>query len=155
MNNKQPPGKAEGLPETGGSLCESIDTPPLAQEGSGAISPAVNHAAANERESKEPSSIASKSCSKSGNESLRPNCYECKHRSALFYSAHSKCSHPIVAENELVMVAYGHRITLEDASKRRRRLVKGNQHGINNGWFCWPIDFDPVWLEECLLFEPK
>jgi hypothetical protein len=27
--------------------------------------------------------------------------------------------------------------------------VKGNEHGIKNGWFCWPFNFDPVWLEAC------
>jgi hypothetical protein len=28
-------------------------------------------------------------------------------------------------------------------------------HGICNGWFIWPINFDPVWLENCDGFESK
>ena len=27
--------------------------------------------------------------------------------------------------------------------------VFGNAHGIKSGWFSWPIDFDPCWLEKC------
>ena len=27
--------------------------------------------------------------------------------------------------------------------------VKGNPIGIKGGWFKWPFNFDPVWLESC------
>jgi len=27
--------------------------------------------------------------------------------------------------------------------------IKGNPHGIRNGWFNWPWNFDPTWLERC------
>lgn len=30
-----------------------------------------------------------------------------------------------------------------------------NGHGIRNGWCDWPLQFDPIWVEECLLYEPK
>lgn len=33
--------------------------------------------------------------------------------------------------------------------------VKGNPHGIKNGWFNWPWNFDPTWLETCDGFEAK
>jgi hypothetical protein len=33
--------------------------------------------------------------------------------------------------------------------------VKANPHGVANGWFLWPMNFDPVWLEDCELFEKK
>jgi len=33
--------------------------------------------------------------------------------------------------------------------------VKGHPHGIKNGWFIWPFNFDPVWLENCDGFTPK
>jgi hypothetical protein len=33
--------------------------------------------------------------------------------------------------------------------------VVGNKHGIANGWFNHPFDFDPTWLEECSGFEKK
>jgi hypothetical protein len=28
-------------------------------------------------------------------------------------------------------------------------------HGIKNGWCDWPMQFDPIWVKECLLYEPK
>ncbi len=27
--------------------------------------------------------------------------------------------------------------------------IRANDHGIRNGWFVWPVNFDPVWLEHC------
>jgi hypothetical protein len=40
--------------------------------------------------------------------------------------------------------------------KAQRALsVYGNPHGIKNGWFAWPFNFDPVWLESCNGFEEK
>ena len=34
--------------------------------------------------------------------------------------------------------------------------VKGNRHGIRNGWFLYPMNYDPVWMEnECRNFEEK
>ena len=34
--------------------------------------------------------------------------------------------------------------------------MKGNPHGIRNGWFYYPILFDPVWKEkDCSNFEEK
>ena len=59
-----------------------------------------------------------------------PDCYKCIHRHLLIGDAHSAC----------------------DALKAK---VKGDRHGIKNGWFFWPINFDPVWLESCNSFETK
>jgi hypothetical protein len=33
--------------------------------------------------------------------------------------------------------------------------IKGNAHGIRRGWFMWPANFDPVWLDSCNGFTPK
>lgn len=33
--------------------------------------------------------------------------------------------------------------------------VVGNPHGVRNGWFMHPMNFDPVWLESCSGFTPK
>ena len=33
--------------------------------------------------------------------------------------------------------------------------VKGDSHGIKSGWFNHPLNFDPVWLDECDGFTPK
>ena len=33
--------------------------------------------------------------------------------------------------------------------------IKGSAHGIQMGWFNWPYNFDPMWLEACSGFEEK
>ncbi len=60
----------------------------------------------------------------------KPNCYQCKHRFPIPGDAHSRCANP-------------------DAQ------VRGNDHGITHGWFCWPVNFDPVWLVSCDGFAPQ
>ena len=33
--------------------------------------------------------------------------------------------------------------------------VTANPIGVRGGWFTWPYDFDPGWLESCDGFEAK
>jgi len=38
--------------------------------------------------------------------------------------------------------------------KNSKKLnIKGNSHGIASGWFNFPYNFDPVWLENCDGYE--
>jgi hypothetical protein len=74
---------------------------------------------------------------------MKPNCYECKYRSSLPGDCHSAFTHPNVFT---LMVSAISGLCLSP--------VVGNQHGIDNGWFYWPVNFDPIWLESCALFEP-
>lgn len=53
-----------------------------------------------------------------------PNCYKCVHRGELPGSCHSRCNN-IEAK------------------------VTADAHGVRSGWFMWPLNFDPVWLESC------
>lgn len=32
--------------------------------------------------------------------------------------------------------------------------VRAEPHGIANGWFLYPVNFDPIWLIECTGFAP-
>ncbi len=35
-------------------------------------------------------------------------------------------------------------------------LMTGNAHGIRNGWFWYPLIFDPIWMEkECSNYKKK
>lgn len=61
----------------------------------------------------------------------KPNCYECVHRGEVPGSCHSSCK------------------------RTKPTKVKGNEHGIKSGWFNYPFNFDPVWLEKCDGFEGK
>jgi hypothetical protein len=33
--------------------------------------------------------------------------------------------------------------------------VTAAEQGIQGGWFVWPVNFDPVWLESCDGFTPR
>jgi len=57
-----------------------------------------------------------------------PNCYECIHRLPILGDAHSRCNN------------HGAKVT-------------GNPTGIRRGWFIWPLNYDPTWLESCDAFS--
>ena len=56
-----------------------------------------------------------------------PDCYKCKHKRNIQGNTHKRCGHPNVD-------------TLH---------IKGDPMGIRGGWFSWPGDFDPIWLDAC------
>lgn len=89
---------------------------------------------------------------------FRGKCYACKHMSELPHNAHIACLHPIVHE-AVTNNALEHFIEWMDnkmmVSVAERMGVTGSQHGIDNMWFRWPVNFDPIWLESCNHFEPK
>jgi len=80
----------------------------------------------------------------------KPDCYKCKYRGEVAGSAHICCKHPKCSGagngliGLLVALSGGHAPQLKTELK-----VKGNEQGIRSGWFCHPLNFDPVWLEEC------
>lgn len=60
----------------------------------------------------------------------KPDCYKCVHRLEVPGSAHSRCN-------------------------KHEAKVTGNSHGRRMGWFSWPFNFDPVWLQSCDSFSDK
>ena len=94
-------------------------------------------------------------------EMSKPNCYECKHRGEVAGSAHSKCAHPAfraalddpMAQLFGILASVG-RVPPMQAKSTAVKVV-GKPHGIKNGWFNHPFDFDPIWLESCDGFTPK
>ena len=59
----------------------------------------------------------------------RSKCYDCAHMREVAGNAHIKCVKPDVQ-------------------------MTGQQHGIRNGWFMYPLLFDPTWMtKECVNFE--
>jgi hypothetical protein len=85
-----------------------------------------------------------------GDDMKRPGCYECKYEGHAVYSAHCRCQHPMVAGQ-----SYGAVGMAAFLCGMEPLGVTGNKHGIDHGWFLWPLDFDPVWLESCEGFAPK
>jgi hypothetical protein len=80
----------------------------------------------------------------------KPNCYDCKWRKDLVGDCHSSCSNPNATPMALLVFAQG-----GTEIKTANIHVRGNTHGVRSGWFCWPLNFDPVWLEICSGFEGK
>jgi hypothetical protein len=74
----------------------------------------------------------------------KPNCYECKWRKDLIGDCHSECAHPKALTDLLTSMAQGKALP-----------IIANAHGVINGWFCWPMNFDPIWLESCERYEKK
>lgn len=95
-------------------------------------------------------------------EKKKPNCYECAHRGTLPGDTHSKCVHPKIkgsAEdpltNVLGILASAGRTSPLPLPAENPLNIKGDPRGIQNGWFNWPVNFDPVWLLNCDGFYPK
>lgn len=65
-----------------------------------------------------------------GRGEMKPDCYKCKYRKNIPGDAHLRCDN--------------------GAAK-----VTGHPHGIKNGWFYWPVNFDPTWLISCDSFSDK
>ena len=87
---------------------------------------------------------------------MRNACYNCKYRGEVAGSAHSCCNHPKVKGagegimGLMVALSGGHAPQLRTGLK-----VKGDPRGIAGGWFCHPLNFDPVWLINCNGFKSK
>jgi len=63
-------------------------------------------------------------------------CYQCIFREEAFGSAHSHC--------------------VFDWSKNIENIPTGDPHGIKNGWWGFPWNYDPVWMEsQCAEFKSK
>lgn len=84
----------------------------------------------------------------------KPNCYECKHRRDLIGDAHSMCVHPETCQYDDQIEALMDTIIKGSNLQAAQKLnIQGHPHGIKCGWFIWPANFDPVWLENCNGFE--
>lgn len=86
----------------------------------------------------------------------KPNCYDCVHRRTIPGDAHSRCVHPAIGPQDsnefgaMVQMMAGHfRKAATDLH------VTGHPHGVRSGWFMWPANFDPTWLQSCDGFTAK
>ncbi len=58
-------------------------------------------------------------------------CYSCSHRRSIPGDCHSSCAKP-------------------------DKEMTGNAHGIRNGWFMYPFNFDPTWMtKECSNYKKE
>jgi hypothetical protein len=139
--------EAQNKGEAKCEIAQATDMHEAVTAGSDAVvSPAISLAIspANGREQLTTETEGNKSSNQSGSKSVeKPNCYKCKYRSELVYSAHSECKHPLAIYEARAQILGG---TLLN--------VSGSPYGIRNGWFRYPFNFDPTWLKSCNGFEP-
>lgn len=84
---------------------------------------------------------------------MKADCYKCVYRRKIPGDAHSRCAHPAVgcpdnAFKGMVQTMYGR---FQEAADRLE--IRAIYTGIKRGYFIWPANFDPVWLENCNGFE--
>jgi len=87
-----------------------------------------------------------------------PLCYSCKFRRSIPGDAHSECVHSSIGKgNDMVklLAMLGGRRGEPEAIAASKLNIIASPHGINMGWFAWPYNFDPVWLQQCDGFEKK
>jgi hypothetical protein len=91
---------------------------------------------------------------KTKSQKMANKCYDCKYQGEVPGSAHSKCNHPDAKiDNPIAGIAS---IMAPMMGPLVTKLnVKGDPYGIKSGWFAWPLNFDPVWLEKCDGFKQK
>lgn len=92
------------------------------------------------------------------------NCYSCKFRGTVPGSAHSCCrliketaSDQVKAmELELLLATGSYSLSVTDKETGKTRPAMSlNEHGVKNGWAAWPLDFDPIWIDDCAFFAEK
>jgi len=87
---------------------------------------------------------------------MKANCYDCKYRGSVPGDAHSCCHHPSVASaDDNIFGAMAQMITGEFSEAANKLNIRANAHGVRSGWFMWPVNFDPAWLENCDGFTAK
>ena len=92
-----------------------------------------------------------------------PNCYECKYQGRVPGDAHSSCGHPetkaghgdAMASMFAIFASVGRSEPQIDIDAAKKLGIVAKRHGIVNGWFNWPWNFDPVWLTACTGFGVK
>lgn len=94
-------------------------------------------------------------------EKEKPNCYKCIYRQSIPGDAHSRCTHPNIYKDNEELTGLSELVTLLNSHlgimwmKENNLNVTGNEHGIQNCWFNWPWNYDPIWLLTCSGYTKK
>lgn len=78
------------------------------------------------------------------------DCWTCRHRGEIPGDCHVRCNHPDAKLDAPIIVKClmtGSAAPLDSVWKRLG--ITGDIIGIRNGWFLWPMNFDPTWLRNC------
>jgi len=82
------------------------------------------------------------------------DCWTCKWKAEIPGDCHIACKHPALqgtTDNPLaeVISMLGGRRFGNISIHPPELKIRGHPTGIKNGWFNYPFNFDPTWLENC------
>ena len=79
----------------------------------------------------------------------KPDCYTCEYRGSVPGDCHSRCDHPKVKQDSNSFGALVDMISGKNMGAARELKIQSHPTGLKRGWFMWPANFDPIWLENC------
>ncbi len=90
------------------------------------------------------------------------DCRTCRWKGGVPGSVHNSCKHPSLKKSVVnnpameLMAAFASvgRVPPMNVSSKELN-IRGDPHGIKKGWFNFPWNFDPVWLENCDGYEKR
>jgi len=80
---------------------------------------------------------------------IKPDCYKCIYRGNVPGDCHSRCKFPGTKTGMFDM------FDSNNMDLANTLEIKTSEYSIKMGWFMWPVNFDPVWLENCNGFKEK
>ena len=88
-------------------------------------------------------------------------CNNCRHRGTVPNSVHSSCHHPIaieiISDHETLLSMMKSIVEFNKLGYTGSLGLKlkedYEEYAISNGYFIFPINFDPGWIENCNGFE--
>ena len=100
------------------------------------------------------------------------HCHKCIHVGDVPGSCHSCCKHPDAQSSAILVLSLAViEVASENYDKLRKAKVEtlpiiansngcdkkiiASVHGMANGWCMWPMNFDPIWIKRCPLYERK
>lgn len=85
----------------------------------------------------------------------KPACYQCPHRGSLPGDAHSSCQHPVLSHNAVDRILAPMHLMMGVQSASMRALdLHADPYGVASGWCLWPLNFDPIWIDQCNGYLP-
>lgn len=91
----------------------------------------------------------------------KPDCYKCIHVGEVPGSVHKSCKHPKAGGGPAgmgalaILASVGRVAPVINLDSAEALNIRADAWGIKKGWFNWPYNFDPVWLQRCDGFEAR
>lgn len=90
------------------------------------------------------------------------NCQDCIHNKKLTGTHHIACN-ACPKELEMIILSFNasgvffrnptHMVVQNTDTGEEKPLIDLNPHGVSMGWALWPFNFDPIWVNECLMYQ--